>query len=110
MPLLATVDISHAAEHGHETHTWIEGWVSVSYFTQFPNDPEAGRVLPVHYPLTYEKLAAYDFDPNAEYLYALELLSEHGDSFGLAARLDREIEGGRELVGAATTVPDCLTA
>lgn len=26
MPLLATVDISHAADHGHETHTWIEGW------------------------------------------------------------------------------------
>ena len=26
MPLLATVDASHAAGHGHETHTWIEGW------------------------------------------------------------------------------------
>jgi hypothetical protein len=32
--------------------------------------------LPVHYPLTYEKLASYEFDPNVEYLYALELLSE----------------------------------
>jgi hypothetical protein len=58
-------------------HTRIGGGISVSYFNQFPNDPELGRVLPVHYPLTYEKLASYDFDPNAEYLYALELLSEH---------------------------------
>ena len=57
-------------------HTWIEGWVSISYFNEFPNDPEAGRVLPVHYPLTYEKLASYGFDPNAEYLYALELVLE----------------------------------
>jgi hypothetical protein len=57
-------------------HTSIGGVVSVSYFNQFPNDPEVGRVLPVHYPLTYEKLASYDFDPNAEYLYALELLSD----------------------------------
>ena len=26
MPLLATTDVSHAVGHGHETHTWIEGW------------------------------------------------------------------------------------
>jgi len=30
------------------------------------------------YPLTYEKPASYDFDANAEYLYALELLPELG--------------------------------
>jgi hypothetical protein len=60
-------------------HTRIGGVISVSYFNQFPNDPEAGRVLPVHYPLTYEKLASYDFDPNAEYLYALELVEEQGE-------------------------------
>jgi hypothetical protein len=59
-------------------HTRIKGGVSVSYFNTFPNDPELGRVLPVHYPLTYEKLASYDFDLNAEYLYALEVLSEGG--------------------------------
>jgi hypothetical protein len=57
-------------------HTRIEGGVSGSYFNTFPNDPEVGRILPVHYPLTYDKLASYNFDPNAEYLYALELLSE----------------------------------
>jgi CubicO group peptidase (beta-lactamase class C family) len=58
----------------------------------FPNDSELARVLPVHYPLTYDKLASHDFDFNAEFLYALELLSEHGASFGLSAKLDREIE------------------
>jgi hypothetical protein len=60
-------------------HTRIEGRVSVSYFNTFPDNPELGRVLPMHYPLTYEKLASYDFDPNAEYLYALELLSGNGE-------------------------------
>ena len=57
-------------------HTGIHGAVSGTYYNTFPDDPELGRVLPVHYPLTYEKLASYDFDPNAVYLYALELLSE----------------------------------
>jgi hypothetical protein len=60
-------------------HTSINGFVSSSYFNTFPNDPELGRVLPVRYPLTYETLASYDFDPNAEYLYALEHLSGNGE-------------------------------
>jgi hypothetical protein len=60
-------------------HTRVGGMVSVSYFNQFPNDPEVGRVLPVHYPLTYEMLASYGFDPNAEYLYALEYLAGTGE-------------------------------
>jgi hypothetical protein len=60
-------------------HTGIGGGISVAYFNQFPDDPEVGRVLPVHYPLTYGKLASYDFDPNAEYLYALEYLSGNGE-------------------------------
>jgi CubicO group peptidase (beta-lactamase class C family) len=76
----------------HLDHTGIEGTVSTTYSVMFPDDSALARVLPVHYPLTYEKLASYDFDPNAEYLYALELLAERGDSFGLPVRLDREIE------------------
>ena len=60
-------------------HTQVGGSVSGAYFNLFPDDPELGRVLPVHYPLTYETLASYDFDPNAEYLYALEYLSGHGE-------------------------------
>jgi CubicO group peptidase (beta-lactamase class C family) len=73
-------------------HTGLEGTVSTTYSVMFPEDSDLASVLPVHYPLTYETLASYDFDPNAEYLYALELLSEHGESFGLSAKLDREIE------------------
>jgi hypothetical protein len=57
-------------------HTGIEGTVSTTYSVMFPDDSALARVLPVHYPLTYEKLAAYGFDPDAEYLYALELLPE----------------------------------
>lgn len=76
----------------HLDHTGIEGTVSTTYSASFPDDSERARVLPVHYPLTYEKLASYGFDPNAEYLYALELLSKYGESFGLSARLDLEIE------------------
>jgi hypothetical protein len=63
----------------HLDHTGIEGTVSTTYSVVFPDDSEMARVLPVHYPLTYEKLASYDFDPNAEYLYALELVAEQGE-------------------------------
>ena len=76
----------------HLDHTGVEGTVSTAYSVLFPDDSERARVLPIHYPLTYEKLASYGFDPNAEYLYALELVSEHGESFGLPAKLDLEIE------------------
>jgi hypothetical protein len=38
--------------------------------------PQLARVPPAHYPLTCEKLAAYNFNANAAYLYALELLPE----------------------------------
>jgi hypothetical protein len=57
-------------------HTGIDIAVSTEYYNQFPNDPDLAQVLPVHYPLTYEILASYDFDPNAEVLYALDLLPE----------------------------------
>jgi len=57
-------------------HTGVHGSISSSYSVEFPDGSELARVLPVHYPLTYERLASYDFDPNAEYLYALELLPE----------------------------------
>ena len=60
-------------------HTRIGGGVSTAYYVDFPNDLEMGRVLPVHYPLTYEQLASYNFDPNAEFLYALELLPQLGE-------------------------------
>ena len=55
------------------THTGIRISVSESCFIMFPEESELATVLPVHYPLTYEKLASYDFDPNAWLRYALEL-------------------------------------
>lgn len=35
-----------------------------------------GHALMPHYPLTYEKLAKYGFDPSATVLYALEPVSD----------------------------------
>jgi len=55
-------------------NTGLSGGVSGSRYVIFPEDPALGRVLPVQYPLTYEKLASYDFDPNAWLRYALELV------------------------------------
>ena len=55
-------------------HTGIRGMVPMIAATHFPDDPEKAHVLPVDYRLTYERLVWYDFDPNAEYRYALELL------------------------------------
>jgi hypothetical protein len=57
-------------------HTRIKGQMSTMYYAEFPIDSELAHTLPVHHALTYEKLASYGFDPNAEYLYALELLPE----------------------------------
>jgi len=52
----------------------IEGTVSHKCDLAFPNDPEKGKLLPPHYPLTYKKLAGYGFDPNASIRYALEII------------------------------------
>ena len=60
-------------------HTKIEGIISTKYEIWLPGDTELGRVLPMDYPLTYEKLASYNFDPNAEFLYALDLLPQLGE-------------------------------
>ena len=54
-------------------NTGIEGIVSFSYFEEFPGQPELGRVLPMHHPMTYERLASYDFDPESAFLLALEV-------------------------------------
>jgi len=58
------------------SNTGINGRVSQAYALNFPHDSELSRVLQVHYPLTPELLRFYDFDPNAEVLYAIDLLPE----------------------------------
>jgi hypothetical protein len=60
-------------------HSGIDGIISTKHEVWLPGNPEMGRVLPMHYPLTYEQLATYGFDPNAEFLYALELLPQIGE-------------------------------
>ena len=47
---------------------------STKYFVAFPDEPERGRLLMPHYPMTHEKLASYNFDKNAVLLYALEIV------------------------------------
>jgi hypothetical protein len=54
----------------------IKGEVSSSFDIAFGDDPEKGRVLPVHFPLTWEKLASYHFDHNACFLFAMEILKD----------------------------------
>jgi len=54
-------------------HTGLEGMVPTISAAHFPDDPSKAHVLPVDHVLTYERFASYDFDPNAEYLYALAL-------------------------------------
>jgi hypothetical protein len=58
------------------TNSGINGEVASSFDIAFGDDRDKGRVLPVHFPLTYAKLASYDFDHNACFLYAIELLNE----------------------------------
>ncbi len=48
--------------------------VSRKHYELFPDDPEMGKVLRPHYPVTYDILSSYNFDPNAEILYALDLV------------------------------------
>ena len=57
-------------------HTRLKFNVPHKYFELFPDDNERGKLLPPDYLLTYEKLASYDFDPNAEVLFALDIIRE----------------------------------
>jgi hypothetical protein len=60
----------------HLDNTGLEGQVTRSYFRLFPEESGLGEVWPVDYPLTYDRLASYGFDPDATLLYALDLLPE----------------------------------
>lgn len=51
----------------------LNGTISQKRYVYFHDDAEMGRVLRPHYPLTYEILRSYDFDLNAEILYALQI-------------------------------------
>ncbi|MGD8456447.1 MAG: S41 family peptidase [Anaerolineales bacterium] len=58
-------------------NTEIQVVISTSYCMHLiPGEPELTEYLPVQYPLTYEILKSYSFDPNSEVLYVLDLLNE----------------------------------
>jgi len=54
-------------------HSGLIGSVSHKQFVYFHDDPEMGRVLRPHFPMTYDKLKSYEFDPNSEILLALDV-------------------------------------
>ena len=58
----------------------IKGEVSSSFDIAFGDDAGKGRVLPVHFPLKWEKLKSYDFDHNACFLFAIEILEDLDDT------------------------------
>ncbi len=41
-----------------------------------PSDPATGQIIQPDHPLTWARWAAWNFDPNAEVLYALELINK----------------------------------
>jgi hypothetical protein len=57
-------------------NTGIRCGISYKRIITFPGDPEKSNYLPVDHLLTYDKLASYGFDPNAEVLLALEALKK----------------------------------
>jgi hypothetical protein len=56
------------------TNSGITGEVASSFDIAFGDDPGKGQVLPVDFPLTWEKLASYGFDHNACFVFAIEIL------------------------------------
>ena len=55
-------------------YSLLKGGVSHLYVTHFRDNPEMGRVLRPDYEMTYDDLETYNFDPNAEILYAMGLI------------------------------------
>jgi hypothetical protein len=53
-------------------HSELTGTISRKQVIYFYDDPEMGRVLRPHFPMTYEILKSYGFDLNAEILLALD--------------------------------------
>ncbi|MBU0983494.1 MAG: hypothetical protein KKA42_06465 [candidate division Zixibacteria bacterium] len=56
-------------------HSELRYQVSRKYFEQFPGDPERGTVLRPEYQITPEILTRYNYDPNTEIRYAIDLFA-----------------------------------
>jgi hypothetical protein len=57
-------------------HSGLTGTISQKQYIYFHDDPETGRVLRPHHPMTYEVLQSDGFDLNAEVLYARDLIGQ----------------------------------
>jgi hypothetical protein len=57
-------------------HSGLTGTISHKQFVDFHDDSEMGLVLRPHFPMTYDKLKSYAFDPNAEILLALDICQQ----------------------------------
>jgi hypothetical protein len=57
-------------------NTGITYTLSRKYYETFPDDHQLGKVLAPTYPLKYDILASYGFDPNTEIIYALDIVKE----------------------------------
>ena len=57
-------------------HSGISAFVSHKVIVGHPADPTSGHIVQPDHPLTWERWAAWNFDPDAEVLLALELAEE----------------------------------
>ncbi|MFC2166154.1 S41 family peptidase [Acidobacteriota bacterium] len=56
-------------------NTGLRCFVSFKRIITFPDDEAKGHVLRPHFEMTYDILSSYNFDPNAEILWAIEILN-----------------------------------
>ncbi|MBI2930160.1 MAG: hypothetical protein HYY16_00790 [Planctomycetes bacterium] len=55
-------------------HSGLSGSISYKRSLLFPDDPATGKILRPHLELTFDRLAAMNFDPHASVLLALDLV------------------------------------
>lgn len=60
------------AVHYELSNTGLGGFISTKYIEMFPGDSKKGIELMPHYPVTYDILKIYDFNPNTLYLYTID--------------------------------------
>ncbi|WP_053959365.1 hypothetical protein [Sulfobacillus thermosulfidooxidans] len=70
------IDVLHFAL----PHSCCYGTISYKESWRFPENPEIGTILTPQFPLTYEMLSRYDFDPNASIRMALEYIQRRRES------------------------------
>ena len=58
-------------------NTKISGSISNSYQIFYPDDPVKGKVLMPDFAMNWNDFAKFDFDPNAEILFALDLINNN---------------------------------